>query len=220
MPSHPLAQALISKADVAVAAPSANLFGRTSPTTAAHVVRQLEGAYSVLIDGGSCRVGVESTVLSLTGNRPRLLRAGGLAPEQLEEVIGTIARRDGEVSGGPGGGEPAGRSGESDGPGGGSPGRLPDHYAPTTPLKLVASASEYRGDERTAKLLFSGDGRGYHGPVMVLSPTGDLREAAVRLYHAVQLLDAAGADCIVAETAPEHGLGHAINDRLRKAAAK
>ncbi len=202
MPSHPLALKLISKAGVPVAAPSANLFGRTSPTTAEHVRNQLEGAYTVLVDGGICRVGVESTVLSLTGETPTLLRAGGLALEQIEEVIGPVTHYKG---------------GDNSAERQQSPGLLADHYAPLTPLRIVEDMERYRDTPSVGKLLFSGTAEGYAGPAISLSPEGNVREAAVKLYHAIQKLDASGVDLIAAERAPGEGLGRAINDRLEKA---
>ncbi|MFP4618471.1 MAG: L-threonylcarbamoyladenylate synthase, partial [Spirochaetaceae bacterium] len=202
MPSHPLALKLISKAGVPVAAPSANLFGRTSPTTAEHVRNQLEGAYTVLVDGGICRVGVESTVLSLTGEPPTLLRAGGLALEQIEEVIGPVTHYKG---------------GDNSAERQQSPGLLADHYAPLTPLRIVEDMERYRDTPSVGKLLFSGTAEGYAGPAISLSPEGNVREAAVKLYHAIQQLDASGVDLIAAERAPGEGLGRAINDRLEKA---
>lgn len=204
MPSHPLALKLISKAGVPVAAPSANLFGRTSPTTAEHVRNQLEGAYSVLVDGGICRVGVESTVLSLTGENPTLLRAGGLALEDIEKVIGPVTHYSE-------GGDPAEKRQ--------SPGLLADHYAPLTPLKIVDDIDRYRDTPSVGKLLFSGSAQGFSGPVIILSAEGNVREAAVRLYHAIQQLDTSGVELIAAQRAPEEGLGRAINDRLEKASS-
>ncbi len=214
MPSHPLALRLIREAGVPIAAPSANLFGRTSPTTAAHVRAQLEGSFSALIDGGSCRVGVESTVLSLADlsgkSRPRLLRAGGLAIEEIENVLGRAAIEETTDGGAPQSPVDASQS----------PGLLPDHYAPKSPLRLVSRIEEYRENPRVGKILFSGNPEGFLGPTFVLSPSGSVQEAAVRLYHAIQLLDEMGLELIVSETAPDHGLGRAINDRLRKAARK
>jgi L-threonylcarbamoyladenylate synthase len=229
MPSHPLALRLIAKAGLPVAAPSANLFGRTSPTTAAHVLNQLEGSFEVLIDGGTCRVGVESTVLSLLEDPPRLLRAGGLAPEEIESLIGPISYPEGssgtaesgeENGGAVAAGADSANESASAGTGEESPGLLPDHYAPVTPLRMVDSIEEYRRNERVAKLLFSGSCEGCRGPWTVLSPRGEVREAAVRLYHAMQELDSSGVELIVAERAPDRGLGHAINDRLQKASEK
>jgi L-threonylcarbamoyladenylate synthase len=220
MPSNPLALRLIKEAGVPIAAPSANLFGRTSPTTAAHVRAQLEGSFSSLIDGGSCRIGVESTVLSLAdlsaGAGPRLLRAGGLALEEIEKVLARVTIE------GPAG---IGVANDPDTPNGSiaasqSPGLLPDHYAPVSPLRIVSRIEEYRELPRVGKILFSGNPEGFFGPTFVLSPSGSLQEAAVRLYHAIQLLDEMGLDLIVSESAPDYGLGRAINDRLQKAAEK
>ncbi len=217
MPANPLALQLIRTAGVPVAAPSANLFGRTSPTTAGHVHNQLAGSYSALIDGGTCRVGVESTVLSLTGETPMVLRAGGLAQEEIEELIGPVIRR-------------AENPAQYDGPG-----MLPDHYAPTTPLRLVEDISVYMDSPEIGKLCFQRCCTPAHGAagarmttenstgagkIRVLSPRGNLHEAAINLYHAIQELDALGLEMIVAETAPDRGLGRAINDRLQKAARK
>ncbi len=207
MPANPLALQLIRTAGVPVSAPSANLFGRTSPTTAGHVQNQLSGSYAALIDGGTCRVGVESTVLSLTGDTPIVLRAGGLAQEAIEEQIGPVLRR-------------AQIPAQYDGPG-----MLPDHYAPQTPMRLVKAVGPYMDSPTIGKLCFQSlpgharDGS-TGGEVRVLSPRGNLHEAAINLYHAMQELDAMDLELIVAESAPDHGLGRAINDRLQKAASK
>ncbi len=202
MPAHPLALQLIREAGVPVAGPSANLFGRTSPTTAQHVRNQLEGSSEALSEGGTCRVGVESTVLSLTGDTPIVLRAGGLAQEDIEAHIGPVLKRT-EMSQ------------QNDGPG-----MLPDHYAPMTPLELVDDIGEYKDSQNVGKLIFQNSDLSVEGTARVLSSRGDLKEAAINLYHAMQELDALGLDLIVAEHAPDHGLGRAINDRLQKAAQK
>ncbi|MFO7729909.1 MAG: L-threonylcarbamoyladenylate synthase [Spirochaetia bacterium] len=203
MPANPLALHLIRTAGVPVAAPSANLFGRTSPTSAQHVKNQLSGSYAALIDGGTCRVGVESTVLSLTGETPVILREGGLAREDIEEAIGTVlSRGDGEED-------------KYDGPG-----MLPDHYAPTTPLRLVDDIEQYMSSSRVGKLCFQSCPQTADKTVRILSPQGDVREAAINLYHRMQELDAMELDLIVAQGAPNHGLGRAVNDRLKKAAQK
>jgi len=221
MPANPLALQLIRTAGVPVAAPSANLFGRTSPTTAGHVKSQLSGSYAALIDGGTCRVGVESTVLSLTTETPVILREGGLAREDIEEAIGTVLSHEEEgVT-------------KYDGPG-----MLPDHYAPTTPLRLVDDIEQYMGSPRVGKLYFQNRPQKQSNSqrqssqqkqsfpqaadeaVRILSPRGDVREAAINLYHRMQELDAMELDLIVAEFAPNHGLGRAVNDRLKKASQK
>ena len=203
IPRHPLALELIERAGVPLAAPSANPFGRTSPTRVEHVVEMLGGLVDGVVDGGACEVGVESTIVSFVGDAPVVLRLGGIAVEEIEAVIGAveIAVATDEI--------PL------------APGRLSRHYATQTPLRLVDSAAEVEGDARTGLLCFRGHPQpGAFGAVEVLSETGDLREAASRLFAALRRLDASGVDRIIAERVPEIGLGRAINDRLSRAAAK
>ncbi|HEX7126517.1 MAG TPA: L-threonylcarbamoyladenylate synthase, partial [Thermodesulfobacteriota bacterium] len=208
MPDHPVALALLAEAGRPVAAPSANPFGYVSPTSAAHVVEQLGDAVDLVLDGGPCRVGVESTVVSLAGERPRLLRPGGVPLEGIESVIGPV-----EVA------APSARSPEA-------PGQLPSHYAPRTPLVLLGSRDDparlarRRPDERVGLLaLAPAPDAARFAAVETLSADGDLREAAQHLFGALRRLDAAGLDRIVAEPCPEVGLGRAIMDRLRRASA-
>ncbi|GAB4262881.1 MAG: hypothetical protein Kow0054_26910 [Deferrisoma sp.] len=200
VPSHPLARELLARAGVPVAAPSANRFGRTSPTRAEHVVEELAGRVDLVLDGGPCPLGVESTIVSLAGE-PRLLRPGAVPVEEIERVTGPLAR---------GAPKP-----------GLAPGTLPSHYAPRTPLVLVDSLDAPnlpRG--RLGALAFRGSPPGDRfEAVETLSPRGDLREAAARLFAALRRLDQAGLDAIVAEAVPAEGLGLAILDRLRRAAA-
>jgi L-threonylcarbamoyladenylate synthase len=201
MPRHPLALDLIRQAGVPVAAPSANPFGRTSPTKAQHVASHLGGQVDAILDGGPCAVGVESTILSFAEERPLVLRLGGLALEEIEAAIGPVrlapATDDVPLA----------------------PGRLLRHYAPQTPLGLVADVAVLRGNPRAGLLTFCGHPReAEFGAVEVLSRAGDLREAAAHLFAALRRLDARGLDRICAERAPERGLGRAINDRLRRAA--
>ncbi len=205
MPANPTARKLIATAGCPVAAPSANLFGKTSPTTAEHVRLQLEGRYDALIDGGACRVGVESTVLSLTGTRPVLLRPGGISREALEETIGSV-----DV---PGESGPAEQAGES-------PGMLPSHYAPGTLFLLVDDASAYAGDEDTGVILFTSPSIAYKGVTRVLSRDGSTAEAASNLYRVMRELDECGLKRIVAERLPRDGVGAAVNDRMTRAAAR
>ncbi len=225
MPAHPLARRLIEAAGVPVAAPSANIFGRTSPTTAAHVADQLGQACDVIVDAGACRVGVESTVVSLTGEVPVLLREGGVTREELEEVLGV------PVAGS------AGRLPEEERI---SPGLMESHYAPQVPLVLAgdwegSEGAELRGDPQTGILYFGGEEESqgeesrpgdFAGPVEVLSRRGDAREAAVNLYAALRRLDGwrdAGGRRLrrmAAVLLPETGAGAAVNDRLRKAAGR
>lgn len=208
MPDHPVALELIRKAQTPIAAPSANPFGYLSPTTAEHVWEQLGEQIELILDGGPCPVGVESTILDVTGEEPELLRAGGLPVEELERALGCKIRtpRDGERT------MPR------------SPGQLPRHYSPRTPIRLLppGEAEHARPPEgqQVGLLLFRSPDVSPEGyaHVEVLSPTGDLREAAARLFAALHRLDRADLDLILAELAPEEGLGVAINERLRRAA--
>jgi len=202
MPAHPVALALIRAAGFPLAAPSANPFGRLSPTTAAHVQAHFDAGIDLILDGGACAVGVESSIVSLAGETPVLLRAGGVPREAIEAAIGPISLA------------PA----AADRPQ--APGQLPGHYAPLTPLRILADG-EIPADG-TLRLGYLGFRRGPDRPyaaIEVLSPGGDLREAASRLFACLHRLDAAGLDLILAEAVPETGLGAAIMDRLRKAAA-
>ncbi len=203
MPSHPLALELIRRSGTPVAAPSANLFGKTSPTTAGHVADQLAGRYAVLIDGGACRVGVESTVLSLAGDLPTVLRPGGITAEEIAEIAGPIA------SG------PVKETAET----GGSPGLLPSHYAPATPMLLVDDASEYAERKDIAVILREPTEKVYAGNVFILSSRNDVRGAAAMLYQTLRLVDRMQFNLIVAERFPQKGIGVAVNDRLTRAAA-
>jgi len=200
VPASATALALLREAARPVAAPSANRSGRISPTDAAHVLADLDGRIDAILDSGPCPVGVESTVLDLSGAGPVLLRPGGVAVEAIEALIGPVARNAGE-----GGAVRA-------------PGMLRSHYAPGLPVRL--DAHEVRSDE--ALLAF---GPALHDAAVVfnLSKRGDLAEAAARLFQGLRWLDAEaprhGLTCIAAMPVPETGLGMAINDRLRRAAA-
>ncbi len=202
IPDHPLALALIRAAGMPLAAPSANRFGRISPTTAAHVVEQLGDAVACVLDGGPCRVGVESTVLRPDPS-PVVLRPGGVTREQLTEVLGepvVLADRSARVEALP---QEA-------------PGLLASHYAPRAPLRLRTPGGEWPLD--AALLAFTGTDLPAGAVHAILSPTGDLAEAAASLFARLRQLDAAGPQLIVAELVPENGLGEAVNDRLRRAA--
>jgi L-threonylcarbamoyladenylate synthase len=201
MPRHPLALELIRRAGVPVAAPSANPFGKTSPTDAEHVAAGLGSRVDAILDGGPCPVGVESTILSFADDVAVVLRVGGLALEEIEAAIGPVrvAPPTDEV--------PL------------APGRLLRHYAPHTPLEVVEETAALKGHAGTGLLAFRGHpAEAAFGAVEVLSRAGDLREAAAHLFAALRRLDGAGLQRIVAERAPDHGLGRAINDRLRRAA--
>lgn len=231
IPDHPVAQALLHAAELPIAGPSANPFGRLSPTTADHVRQQLGNAIDLVLDGGSCRVGVESTVLHVdAGGEAWILRPGGVTQEEIEDVIGPVRRLTGAADSDPSTKAPhADVSPPSVLPL--SPGTLPQHYAPRTPLRLVEAgtpikaqfASQFQGTPRIGLLAFQNSTA--HAAnfvdfcqIEVLSTAGDLREAAANFFAALRRLDDAGLDCLVAELFPDLGLGRALNDRLRRAA--
>jgi L-threonylcarbamoyladenylate synthase len=202
-PAHPLTAQLLARLEFPLAAPSANLFGRMSPTRAEDVVEQLGDELEYVLDGGPCAVGVESTILGWEEGRCVLYRPGGTPLELIEPLIGPV--RVASLHS-----EHAPRVAAA------APGMLAAHYAPRTPLVIEASAGHplVAGEA----LLAFRHARPAHA-CEVLSATGDLREAASRLFAALRRLDRSGAVRIVAELAPERGLGRAINDRLRRAAA-
>jgi len=207
MPSNDIARRLIAAAGVPIAAPSANLFGCVSPTTAAHVRDGLGGSVDALIDGGECAVGIESTIISFMNDTPLMLRPGGTPLEEIEAVIGKVII--------PASGELANQS----------PGRSAAHYATSTPLARVRDAAELANLTGKVGLLVFGDIDAGSLPPNVaktefLSKNGDLREAACNLFAAMRRLDAAGADIIAALPVPNAGLGLAINDRLSRAATR
>jgi len=204
MPAHPMATELIRRSGTPVAAPSANAFGRTSATSAQHVLDQLHNVCDVLIDGGACRVGVESTVISITGEKPALLRPGSIGIEELEATAETSFSRDVPFS-------------ANHLP---SPGMMSSHYQTATPLHIVADFRPFADLPDAGFLVFGKITETFSGPVRNLSPLNDLREAAVNLYRAMRELDALSLRFIVAKPLPEAGLGYAINDRLQKASYK
>jgi L-threonylcarbamoyladenylate synthase len=195
-PAHPAAQQLLRAAGRPIAAPSANRSGRISPTSASDVAAELGRRVALILDGGPCPIGIESTVLDLTGTSPVLLRPGGVSLERLTEVFGTIA------------GAPADEHAPR------SPGRLPNHYAPSLPVRL--DTREARLGE--ALLAFGPDAPRGFAEVLWLSRTGDLGEAAANLFAMLRRVDRPDFSGIAVMPIPEHGLGRAINDRLRRAA--
>jgi L-threonylcarbamoyladenylate synthase len=204
MPSHPMALSLIKESECPIAAPSANPFGYLSPTTAEHVRDQLGDQVDLILDGGPCPVGVESTIVSFSENEPKLLRPGGVSLEEIESIVGKV-----EIS--PLQDRPI------------APGMLPRHYAPRTPIILdwdERHLDSYKG-KKIGFLAFqeSETSLRFH-PVEVLSKKGDFREAAANLFSAIRRLDGFGLDLILAEAVPEAGLGRAIMDRLRRATSK
>jgi L-threonylcarbamoyladenylate synthase len=199
-PSHPVAQAVIRAAGRPIAGPSANRSGAISPTRPEHVAESLGARVSMIIDGGPCLVGVESTVLDLSGNAPVLLRPGGVSQEAIEAVIGRVALSDAL---------PTGDSARK------SPGQLTSHYAPGRPVRLDVT------DVHAGEGLLAFGSNVPDGAVLTLnlSPAGDLAEAAANLFAMMRALDRPGVGRIAVMPIPESGLGLAINDRLRRAAA-
>lgn len=191
VPGHPLARAVIAAFGGPVVAPSANRSGRPSPTTFRDAVEETGPSASVALDGGDCTVGLESTVVSLLGDRPRLLRPGKVTRAEIEAVIGALEDEAGD--------------------GHRSPGRLTLHYAPDAPVRIAAE------EARPGEILL-GFGPGVGEARWSLSPTGDLTEAAARLFRLLREADRERPTAIAVSPIPDSGLGEAINDRLRRAA--
>lgn len=199
VPAHPVARALLARLDFPLAAPSANRSGEISPTRADHVRRSLGARVDLVVDGGPCAIGLESTIVDLTATPPVLLRHGGLPAETLAAVVGELA--DGT--------HPA--PGEKPR----SPGLLARHYAPSKPLRLDATSAA--PDE--ALIAFGAHEITGQAVAFNLSPAGDLVEAAANLFAHLHAADASPAKRIAVMAIPERGLGRAINDRLRRAAS-
>ncbi len=191
VPAHPLTTELLVRFGGGLAAPSANLFGRVSPTTADHVRRDLGDAVDYVLDGGPCPVGVESTIVDCTVDPPQVLRPGGIPTEQIAVIL------DGALAPGSG---PSRASG-----------MLASHYAPTCRVILATDAAD--AEALAARATSSG------AQVDVLDGTADLAEYARDLYAWMRAADERGLDAVVAVLPPPAGLGHAIRDRLQKAAA-
>ena len=196
VPAHPVAHRLLEAVGRPVVAPSANPSGRVSPTSAAHVAEGLAGRLALVLDGGPCAIGLESTVVDATGDQPVLLRPGGVTLEALERVAGPVITP------------------ESDPDSPTSPGQLASHYAPALPVRL--NAVDVRPGEA---LLAFGPALPGAAVTLNLSETGDLEEAAANLFALLRALDQPGLAGIAVMPVPETGLGRAINDRLRRAAA-
>jgi L-threonylcarbamoyladenylate synthase len=197
VPAHPLAQDLLERAGCPVAAPSANRSGEVSPTTAEHVAHSFAGGAGghalTILDGGPCRIGLESTVVHVEGDSATLLRPGGIAAEDIEAITGPLAHA------------------VDDDHAPKSPGMLSRHYAPATPLRLNAEAA------RPGEALL-GFGTAPADAARNLSPSGDLEEAAANLVAMLRALDDESHVSIAVMPIPKTGLGLAINDRLRRAA--
>jgi len=192
VPAHPMARALLEAFGGPVSAPSANPSGRLSPTRPEDVARELGDGVTLVLDGGACAAGIESTIVSLLpGEPPGLLRPGAIERERIEAVAGPLAKAAGDAVT--------------------APGQLASHYAPRAAIRLEAA------EARAGEVLL---GFGPQAPqdTLNLSPSGDSVEAAANLYRMLRELDTAGADTIAVMPIPAEGLGEAINDRLRRAA--
>jgi L-threonylcarbamoyladenylate synthase len=204
IPAHPAALALIRAAGRGIAAPSANPFGYVSPTEARHVAEQLGTAIDLILDGGPCTIGVESTIVSLSGSAFSVLRVGGTPIEDIESVLGKlqIAVENGS--------RPQ------------APGQLKRHYSTHTRLLIADESMETknRGERVGLLCLVEPPNPQDYAAVEVLSPCGDLREAAANLFRALRRLDSLPLDRIVARPVQEEGLGRAIMDRLRRCSVR
>ena len=199
-PAHPVAQALLRACDRPLAGPSANASGKISPTRAEHVAQSLGAKVSLILDGGPCPIGLESTVLDLCSEPATLLRPGAVTAEEIRDLLGRLTLPADESAEGPQR----------------SPGRLASHYAPEHPLRLEAQSVE----AEEALLAFGPRPPEGAAETLNLSETGDLVEAAANLFAHLRALDAAAVPRIAVMPIPEQGLGAAINDRLRRAAAR
>jgi L-threonylcarbamoyladenylate synthase len=194
-PAHPIARALLAVARLPVAAPSANRAGSVSPTTADHVSSELHGRVDLILDAGPSPVGIESTIVGFDDDRPVLLRSGAITREAIEDIAGTLAEpAKGDVR---------------------APGMLTSHYAPRARLRL--DVHDVRPGE--ALLAFGPNVPASWDRMCNLSPRGDLHEAAANLFAMLRQLDQSGVATIAVMRVPGEGLGEAINDRLRRAAA-
>ncbi len=204
VPAHPMARNLLQMLDFPLAAPSANPFGYISPTTAQHVADQLGDQIPYILDGGPCQVGVESTIVGWEDDQVTIYRLGGMSIEEIEAVSGAVTIALNQSS------NPA------------APGMLKSHYAPRKPLLLgrVGVDLTVYQDRKIGVIAFE---KAYEHPAIaqqiVLAPDGSTSTAAQHLFAALRTLDQSDVDIILAETLPDAGLGRAINDRLRRAAA-
>lgn len=205
IPNHPLTLELLKQLDFPLAAPSANPFGYISPTTAQHVFDQLQNKIPYILDGGATTVGVESTIIGFEGDEAIVYRLGGLAVEDIEKVIGKVRINTNEGS------NPK------------SPGMLKSHYAPRKNLTIRQFDDltiEQTGNKKTGVIAFNKYVEGIDkGNQILLSPSGDLNEAAKNLFAAMRKLDASDVEAIYSIPFPDEGLGRAINDRLKRASA-
>lgn len=206
VPNHPVALALLEKLDFPLAAPSANPFGSISPTTAAHVLNYFDKHLQVILDGGECEKGVESTIIGFENNQPVLYRHGSISVEEIEQLVGKVIVATTNNS------KPN------------APGMLSRHYAPSTDTYLTSNVRELLQSfpgKKKGLLLFKDAISEEEGLIQeVLSQSGNMNEAANKLYAAMHRLDKSNLDIIIAERLPNVGLGRAINDRLERAVKK
>jgi len=210
MPDHPVALALIRAFGRGIVGPSANLSGKPSPTTAQHVLSDLDGLVDAILDSGRTRIGLESTVLDMTTSPPTILRPGGLPKEEIEEVVGAVST---------GGGDDLLRR---------SPGTRHRHYAPRARLILIKRSDESGFEEKVNELLKEGKSvacivHSFKPPEKIADDLAiSMREGAYghEMYGALRMLDDVGVDAIVVESVTEIGIGEAVMDRLRRAAGK
>lgn len=203
VPRHALTLELLRKTNFPLAAPSANPFGYVSPTNADHVQSHLGQEVPYILDGGPCEVGLESTIISFAGSKPKILRLGGMELAEIEQIIGPCEVTVNQNS------NPA------------APGQLDAHYSPHCRFEIREPLPEEFEDKKAALLRFSTPIKGFDSQRQyILSPTANMHEAAAKLFQLIRELDSAGYELILAEFVPEVGLGMAINDRLRRAAAK
>ena len=198
VPSHPIANQLLRAVGAPLAAPSANRFGKVSPTASSHVEADLGFRVPLILEGGPCRHGVESTIISLLHERPQLLRPGSVAIEAIRALVGEVELNI----------EPTTLPQ--------SPGQLRSHYAPNTPMRPYREQLIPQPDERVGLLAIGPRSASGYVCIEVLSPSADLLEAASNLFAALRRLDALRLDRIDCEFAPPRGLGLAINDRLSR----
>lgn len=202
IPNHLLTLELLKNLGVPLAAPSANPFGYISPTEAKHVIKQLGNKLAYVLDGGSCDVGLESTIVGVEDGELCVFRLGGLAIEEIEKIVGRVHLRLNNSS------NPK------------APGQLKSHYAPKKPV-LIGNINQLIKENTTKKIAIICFGeKEYTGnelTIFNLSPTENLKEAAINLFTFLRLGDESDADLIIAELVPEIGLGRAINDRLKRA---
>ena len=203
-PSHPVAQAIIKESGLPLAAPSANLFKHVSPTTAQHVADQLASRIAGIVDGGPCTVGVESSIVSLTGEIPTVLRPGAITPEMVKKVLGRVAIK-----------ESTSKPGEAMQ----APGQCDTHYRPQVPLYFGQVPEGFALPPHTVRIAF-GNTEGPIPETVNLSKTGDMLEATAKLYAFMHDLDKPENELILVDPIPNEGVGMAINDRLKRASIK